>query len=187
MAKRDRIFAGFGAALFLITSSAVTIAVIISLTQSSSSSPTSATTKTTSSSSANKKSTSSSQSVPTVGSKLAGFTPITKPVAKLEIQNIKVGTGTVVKPGATVTADYVGALAKTGVVFGTSASSGGPQTFSLKQVIEGWQLGIPGMKVGGTRALLIPAALGYGSHANNGIPANSDLFFEVTIVKVVNP
>ncbi len=182
MAKKDRIFAGFGAALFLITSSAVTIAVIISLTSSSSSNT--PTTATTTGSTTKPK---TSQKLPSVGSKLPGYTPDTKPVTKLEIQNIQIGKGAVVKPGATVTADYIGAIASTGIVFGESATSGGPQTFSLKNVIQGWQLGIPGMRVGGTRALLIPAALGYGSQGNNGIPPNSNLFFEVTIVKAVNP
>jgi len=181
MAKKDRLFAGFGAALFLITSSAVTIAVIVSLTSSSSSSTNS--TPVTTSNTTSK----SNQKIPSVGSKLPGYTPDTKPVTRLEIQNIQVGKGAVVKAGATVTANYIGAIASTGIIFGESATSGGPQTFSLKNVIEGWQLGIPGMKVGGTRALLIPSALGYGKQGTNGIPPNSNLFFEVTIVKAVNP
>lgn len=177
MGKRDRVFAGFGAALFLVTSSAIAIAVIISLTQSSSSS-TAATTASTSKSSSSK--------APKVGSKLQGFTPLTKPVARLEIANLQTGTGAVVKSGATVSANYIGALADSGIIFGTSASSGGPQTFSLKDVIPGWQLGIPGMRVGGSRELIIPAAMGYGAKGTNGIPPNSDLVFLVTITGVKN-
>lgn len=182
MAKRDRIFAGFGAALFLITSSAVTIAVVISLTQNNSSNnPPAATTPSSS------KQTSSNQKAPKVGSKLQGYTPLTKPVAKLEIANLRTGTGTLVKSNATVTADYVGALADSGVIFDTSAAHGGAQTFSLKQVIPGWQFGIPGMKIGGTRELVVPAAMGYGSQGTSGIPPNSDLVFLVTITSVKNP
>jgi len=184
MAKRERIFAGFGAALFLVTSSALAIAVIISLTSSSSTpnAPTTPSSNTKSSTSSK----SSKSSTDAVGTKLQGFTPLTKPVAKLEIANLRTGTGAVVKSGATVSASYVGALAKTGVIFGSTESTG-PQTFSLNSVIEGWQLGIPGMKVGGTRELIIPAGLAYGSKGNSSIPPNADLVFLVTIDSVKNP
>jgi len=184
MAKRERIFAGFGAALFLVTSSALAIAVIISLT-SSSSTPNAPTTPSSSTKSSTS-SKSSKSSTDAVGTKLQGFTPLTKPVAKLEIANLRTGTGAVVKSGATVSASYVGALAKTGVIFGSTESTG-PQTFSLNSVIEGWQLGIPGMKVGGTRELIIPAGLAYGSKGNSSIPPNADLVFLVTIDSVKNP
>jgi len=180
MAKKDRIFAGFGAALFLVTSSALAIAVIISLTSSSSSAAKPSTIANSSSSSKSSKSTSDA-----VGQKLQGFTPLAKPVAKLELANLRTGTGPVVKSGATVTVSYVGALAKTGIIF-ASTQSGGPQTFSLNSVIEGWQLGIPGMKVGGTRELIIPAALAYGSKGNSAIPPNADLVFLVTVDNVKN-
>ena len=112
------------------------------------------------------------------------FTPTSTPQTQLEYQDIKVGTGDVVKSDATVTADYVGALMSTGVIFDASANHGGPQTFPLNGVITGWSQGIPGMKVGGTRRLLIPASMAYGSQAQSGIPANSDLVFDVTIVSV---
>lgn len=180
MAKRDRYFAGFGAALFLVTSSAITIAAILALSQSSSPNPTKVATAANHSSAK----TSSNSQVPQVGSKLKGFTPLTKPLTKLEIANLQTGTGAVVKPGYTITANYIGALASNGVIFDTSSAHGGPQTFSLKQVIPGWQEGIPGMKVGGTRELLVPAALAYGSKGNGAIPANSDLVFIVTVVNV---
>jgi FKBP-type peptidyl-prolyl cis-trans isomerase len=189
MVKKDRIFAGFGAGLFLMTSSALAIAVIISLSQSSSSKGTpSNSTSAAASKSRSAKQSSSTAQAPVPGSKLQGFKPLTKPVTKLEIGNIQTGKGTLVKSGATVTAYYVGALADTGVIFGTSASSPGKvQTFSLKQVIKGWQVGIPGMRVGGTRELIIPAAWGYGSKGSGSIPPNSDLVFLVTITKAKNP
>jgi FKBP-type peptidyl-prolyl cis-trans isomerase FkpA len=74
---------------------------------------------------------------------------------------------------------------KTGVVFDASQDHGGPQTFPLGQVIAGWSEGIPGMKVGGTRRLLIPASLGYGSQGSGStIPPNSDLVFDITLTKI---
>ncbi len=177
---KGRVFAGFGAALFLVTSSALTIAVIISLTSSNSSSSTTVNTV------ANSKNSSKSSNVDQVGSKLQGFTPLTSPLKHLEVSDIRKGNGTIVKSGATVTAGYIGALADTGVIFDTSQAHGGPQTFSLGQVIPGWQLGIPGMKVGGTRELLIPSAMAYGSKGAGSIPPNSDLVFIVTIDGVKN-
>jgi FKBP-type peptidyl-prolyl cis-trans isomerase len=184
--KRDRMFALFGALLFLITSSALTVAVIYTIVEQHSSASdgassaqaaaTAATTPTTSNS--------SSSSTNLAGTKMQGFTPLTQPLTKLEVSDTTVGTGAEVKAGDTITADYTGALADTGVIFDASADHGGPQTFSLSQVIAGWSQGIPGMRVGGTRQLLIPAELGYGSQAQSGIPANSDLVFNVTVTKI---
>jgi FKBP-type peptidyl-prolyl cis-trans isomerase len=170
--KRERAFAAFGAALFLITTSALTIAAIWSAHQQSSTSTnnstnTSTTTKT------------------LTGTQMQNFTPLTAPLSQLQTEDIKVGTGETVKPGATVTVDYTGAVASTGTIFQSSLDMGQPVTFPLNQVIPGWTQGIPGMKVGGTRRLLIPAALAYGAHppANSGIPANADLVFDVTVHK----
>jgi FKBP-type peptidyl-prolyl cis-trans isomerase len=71
-----------------------------------------------------------------------------------------------------------------GVIFDASADHGGPISFPLSGVIAGWSQGIPGMKVGGSRRLLIPANLAYGSQGNSGIPPNSDLVFDVTVTKI---
>ena len=63
---------------------------------------------------------------------------------------------------------------------------GRPITFPLNGVIQGWQDGVPGMKVGGTRRLLIPAAQAYGSASPSpSIPANSDLVFDIELVEIV--
>jgi FKBP-type peptidyl-prolyl cis-trans isomerase len=106
------------------------------------------------------------------------------PVTELKITDIKVGDGAEVKAGANVTVNYEGTLASTGQIFDQSKA---PVDISLDQVIEGWQKGIPGMKVGGKRQLVIPAAEGYGSQGSGDgtIPANADLVFtvEVTAVK----
>ena len=115
---------------------------------------------------------------------MQGFTPITTPVNRLQIVNIATGSGPVVTTNSTVTANYVGALANTGVIFDASAIHGGPQTFSLSGVIEGWKLGLSGMKVGGTRELIIPSGLGYGTHGSASIPPNSALVFVVNVVKL---
>jgi FKBP-type peptidyl-prolyl cis-trans isomerase len=176
--KRERIFAGFGAMLFLITSSALTVIVIISLIQQNKSSKTSSST----SSSSTAASTTKKASTKLEGTQLSDFTPVSD-VNSLQTTDIKEGTGETVKPGATVTVDYTGAVASTGTIFQSSLDSGQPVTFPLSQVIAGWTQGVPGMKVGGTRRLLIPANLAYGANppSGSGIPANAPLVFDITL------
>ena len=119
------------------------------------------------------------------GTPLTGFEPVDK-VEKLEILDTVVGEGDEVQPGATITAHYTGALCKNGVIFQSSHDMGRPITFPLNGVIQGWQDGVPGMKVGGTRRLLIPAAQAYGSASPSpSIPANSDLVFDIELVEIV--
>lgn len=118
------------------------------------------------------------------GTKLADFTPIEK-VTELQKIDTVVGTGDEVKAGDTVTAHYTGALAKDGTIFQSSHDSGSPIPFSLAQVIKGWTDGVPGMKVGGKRRLIIPADQAYGaSSPSANIPANSDLVFDIELVKI---
>lgn len=117
------------------------------------------------------------------GTKLADFSTVEK-VETLQIIDLKEGTGDPVKASDTITAHYTGALAKTGVIFQSSLDTGSPFTSPLSGLIEGWQQGIPGMKPGGTRRLLIPAAQAYGSQAQGGIPANSDLVFDIQLISV---
>lgn len=121
------------------------------------------------------------------GTKLADFTPRTELVQALEIIDLEVGTGEEVRPGATVKAHYTGALVKNGIIFQSSHDMGRSITFGLDQVIQGWTEGVPGMKVGGTRRLVIPAHMAYGdtSPAPN-IPAGSDLVFDIDLVEVYN-
>jgi FKBP-type peptidyl-prolyl cis-trans isomerase len=116
------------------------------------------------------------------GTKLAGFTPVAS-ISQLQAIDTKPGSGATVQAGANVTVDYTGAIASTGIIFQSSKDSGQPVTFPLSQVIPGWSQGIPGMKVGGTRRLLIPAALAYGTNPppGSGIPANADLVFDVVL------
>lgn len=106
-------------------------------------------------------------------------------VAELEIIDTKIGDGEVVNPGATITAHYTGALCKTGVIFQSSHDFGDAITFGLNQVIKGWTDGVPGMKVGGIRRLIIPSAQAYGSaRASSSIPPNSDLVFDIELVAI---
>ncbi len=120
------------------------------------------------------------------GTKLANFTPITS-VPELQIIDTVEGTGDVVPQGATITAHYTGALCKDGTIFQSSHDFGQPATFGLHQVIAGWTQGVPGMKVGGTRRLVIPSAMAYGSaRPSANIPPNSDLVFDIELVTLVN-
>ena len=119
------------------------------------------------------------------GTKLANFEPRTEPVAELEIIDVEVGTGEEVQPGAKITAHYTGALVKNGIIFQSSHDFGEALTFGLNQVIKGWTVGVPGMKVGGTRRLIIPAEMAYGaSSPAKNIPANSDLVFDIDLVAI---
>lgn len=124
------------------------------------------------------------QNVKLEGTKLADFTPVEKVEALQKIDTV-VGTGEEVQPGATVTAHYTGALAKDGTIFQSSLDTGSPIPFSLTQVIKGWTDGVPGMKVGGKRRILIPAEQAYGAQSPSAnIPPNSDLVFDIEIVKI---
>lgn len=170
--KRDRVVALVMAVLFFAFASSLTIAIIVEAVASHNKSNNSST------------STSSTSSSQAAGSALSGFTP-TNNVPTLQSKDIKVGTGAVAQAGDTVTVDYTGAVASTGLIFQTTQGSQ-PVSLSLNQVIKGWQLGIPGMKVGGTRQLLIPADEAYGANppSGSGIPANAPLVFNVTLDKV---
>jgi peptidylprolyl isomerase len=118
------------------------------------------------------------------GTKLANFTPLSN-VPELQVIDLVEGTGEVVPENATITAHYTGALCKDGTIFQSSHDFGKPITFGLNQVIKGWTQGVPGMKVGGTRRLIIPSALAYGSvRAAANIPPNSDLVFDIELVSL---
>lgn len=109
---------------------------------------------------------------------------------KLAYKDLVVGKGAAATPASSVTVQYVGVLYKNGKMFDSSWTRGSAATFSLAQVVKGFTQGIggttgvPPMKVGGRRIMILPAALGYGPQANNGIPANSALVFVVDLTKV---
>jgi len=106
---------------------------------------------------------------------------------KLIIKDTVVGTGAEAKSGDTVSVLYTGSL-DDGTVFDASSKHGNePFSFTLGsgKVIQGWDLGLVGMKVGGKRTLVIPAELAYGERSVGGIiPANSTLHFTVELLSV---
>lgn len=112
---------------------------------------------------------------------------IVEPFKELGMKDEVVGTGAIAAAGDKITVHYVGMLTN-GKVFDASAPRG-PEGFTFQlgvgQVIAGWDQGVAGMKVGGKRVLAIPAALAYGERgAGASIPANSDLLFQVELLKV---
>lgn len=118
------------------------------------------------------------------GTTLADFIP-QGAVTELQVIDRTEGTGDIVPEGATITAHYTGALVADGTIFQSSHDFGDAITFPLNGVIAGWTQGVPGMKVGGTRRLVIPAALAYGaSSPAPNIPANSDLVFDIELVAI---
>lgn len=115
----------------------------------------------------------------------------TKTDSGLQYRDVKEGKGPAIKPGQTAVVHYTGWLwvedAK-GRSFDSSKKRGRPFPFSLGNgdVIKGWDEGVAGMKVGGTRELLIPPDLGYGPRGAGGglIPPNATLFFEVDLLEI---
>ncbi len=108
----------------------------------------------------------------------------TKTKSGLAYTDIKIGEGEVVKPGAYVTVHYTGRLAN-GKTFDSSRTKGQPFPTSLNNVVDGWKEGIPGMRVGGRRKLVIPGHLGYGEGGYPGlIPPNATLVFDVEVISV---
>lgn len=191
--KRQRAFALFGAILFLVTSSAITIAYIVSSiqtsnsakaakTQSNTASTTSTQAKTQSKTASTASQTANTNKTKLEGTKMENFTPVSE-VSSLQSTDLVVGTGATVQANDKVTVDYTGAVAATGTIFQSSLDTGQPVTFGLNQVIAGWTQGVPGMKVGGTRRLVIPANLAYGANppSGSGIPANAPLVFDITL------
>jgi peptidylprolyl isomerase len=108
-----------------------------------------------------------------------------EPPAELEIHDEIEGDGAEARPGQTVTAHYVGVAFSTGEEFDASWNRGQPLSFPLGagRVIQGWDQGIAGMKVGGRRRLVIPPHLAYGDRGAGGaIAPGETLIFVVDLV-----
>lgn len=104
----------------------------------------------------------------------------------LQIEDLLVGTGTEAVKGKTVSVHYVGTL-ESGKKFDSSRDRDEPFDFKLGagMVIQGWDQGVAGMKVGGKRKLTIPSDLGYGDRGYPGvIPPKATLIFEVELLGV---
>ena len=108
------------------------------------------------------------------------------PPADLVITDLTVGDGEEAAAGQTVSVHYVGVAHSTGEEFDASYNRGEPLRFRLGigQVIQGWDTGVQGMKVGGRRQLKVPSALGYGAVGSPPvIPKNATLIFEVELLE----
>ena len=103
----------------------------------------------------------------------------------LQYRDDAVGDGPEARAGQTVSVHYTGTLLD-GRKFDSSRDRGQPFQFHLGggQVIQGWDEGVAGMKVGGRRTLVIPPELGYGSRAIGPIPPDSTLQFDVELLGV---
>ena len=118
--------------------------------------------------------------------------PFDGPAAKTEIlegglivEDFVIGTGEPVVKGAKIDIHYTGYLLD-GVVFDSSVARNKPISIpiGMGRVIKGWDRGVPGMKLGGKRRLIIPADLAYGERARGKIPSNATLVFTLELVAV---
>ncbi|PZS15356.1 MAG: peptidylprolyl isomerase [Pseudonocardiales bacterium] len=106
---------------------------------------------------------------------------------KLAYKDLVVGKGKAATPASMITVQYVGVLYKTGKEFDSSWTRGQTAQLSLSQVVKGFTqaiggtAGVPPMKIGGRRIMILPSSLGYGPSAQGPIPANSTLVFVVDL------
>lgn len=111
----------------------------------------------------------------------------------LKSRDVRVGEGTPVGPNDTITVQYTGWLTN-GTVFDSSrpslsprGASSTPLTSPLSGLIRGWQEGVPGMRPGGIRQLVIPSELAYGAAGSGSVPPNADLVFEIKMISSSPP
>lgn len=174
---RERLFAGFGAVLFLGSACAVTIFVLLGAGNNNAAPappPPAAAAQTCADNQ-----TEAALPLPEI------FKP-TGPVTNLQITDLQPGSGPAAKVGDCLIVKYYGTLASNGIKFDENFST--TQAFAFKlgqgQVIPGWDQGLVGMKAGGVRRLVVPAKLAYGGQAQGSIPANSDLVFVVKLLRI---
>ena len=170
---RDRVFAGFGAFLFLASACTLTLFVIFNPGSDSS----------------NQTQQQSCDITTPVPADVMDKPEVYKPdgdVTALQSTDITVGTGATAKNGDCLVMKYQGNLAADGTVFDENYDKNQALQFTLGQgeVIQGWDQGLVGMKVGGVRRLVIPSALGYGAQGSGAIPANANLVFTVKLLQI---
>ncbi len=110
--------------------------------------------------------------------------PSGTPPAELTTSDVIVGTGAEVLSTSTLTVHYTLMAWSTGQIIESSWSGGQPATFPLANVVEGWQKGLPGAKVGGRRLLILPPEMGYGPAGSGPVGPNETLIFAVDIIGV---
>ena len=105
----------------------------------------------------------------------------------MKYETLKEGTGAVYRRGQRGTFHYEGRLEKDGTVFDTTRTTNSPRSFRIggDSLIKGWEQGIPGMKVGELRKMIIPPELGYGKTGSPPrIPPDATLVFEVELLNI---
>jgi len=130
---------------------------------------------------------SASDAAPAGGPTPVADTAFTTSQSGLKIHDFRTGDGAEATEGDRVTVHYTGWLASDSTKFDSSRDRGEPFQFNLGagEVIQGWDQGVQGMNVGGTRQLVIPPDLGYGARGAGGaIPPNATLIFEVELLEV---
>lgn len=174
----QRIFAASGAILFFMTSAALTIVVIVTVVQSNKNNS-SAQPQTASTCDINSPVPSNKMPAPDV------YKPDGK-VTQLQTTDLQQGSGPAAKKGDCLVMKYQGNLASDGTIFDENFSKAQALQFTLGagEVIPGWDQGLIGMKAGGTRRLVIPSDMAYGSQGQGSIPANADLVFVVKLLKI---
>lgn len=172
--KRDRIFAGLGAALFLLSAVGLTALIIIDANSKTNSAATPTTADT-----CVDNGTEATLPVPEVYTTGAATTELQK-------TDLEVGTGKEAKSGDCLAVKYYGTLASDGTHFDDNFTQTTGFAFRLGTggVIPGWDQGLVGLKEGGTRRLVIPAALAYGETGQGSIPPNADLVFVVKLLRI---
>lgn len=115
--------------------------------------------------------------------------PPQKLASGVTIIDIKPGTGIPAEKGRMVRITYTGWVSKTQVMIDFRDDRTGPLAFHLGEggLLKGLELGVYGMKVGGKRRVIVPARLGHGSKPTRGVPANSELTYDVELVSVARP
>jgi peptidylprolyl isomerase len=177
-ATRDRVFAWVGVVVAIASAVALSAAVVIqqiidnhnnAAQQAAASAQAACTDKTT------------EQTIP------APEAYVPAHVSGLEKTDLVQGTGDAVKSGDCVIVKYYGTLASNGQRFDDNFTNTNGFAFIIGQgqVISGWDQGLVGMKTGGTRRLVIPAAMAYGDQSPSAsIPANADLVFVVKLLRI---
>lgn len=181
---RKRVSLGVGIAVFVVVAVGLTVFLVNRDSGDSTASPTtstpgaSTTTVAPAGSAAGKPCVEFSDTLP-AGAPEVPITP-GPPPTELVVEDLVEGTGEVVPAGATVKMDYIGVSCSTGKIFDNSYKRGEPLEISLNRVIPGWTEGVPGMKVGGTRLLVIPPDQGYGPNGQGAIAPDETLYFVIT-------
>ncbi len=112
---------------------------------------------------------------------------MTERASRLYVQDLVVGAGREAVAGDSLAVRYTGWL-RTGMQFDSNVSAGQPFQFKLGvgRVISGWDLGVPGMRVGGKRRLILGSEYGYRGQGSGSIPPNATLVFDVELISIMN-